>query len=160
ADGIITTVAGTGRQGFSGDGGKATSARLSLPLGVAAASDGGFLIADLGSQRIRRVAPDGTITTVAGTGTRGFGGDGGAATSALLANPSGVAILPGGGFLISDTSNHRVRRVGPDGSISTVAGSGTAGFSGDGGSATSARLSSPAGVGVTRTGGILIADTD
>ena len=157
--GTITTVAGTGTAGFSGDGGPATAAELFTPTGVAATADGGFLIADANNRRIRRVSPAGTITTVAGTGTAGFSGDGGPATAAQL-TPSGVAATADGGFLIADGVNHRIRRVSPDGTITTVAGTGTAAFSGDGSPATAARLSSPAGVAPTADGGFLIADTN
>ncbi|WP_051324754.1 NHL repeat-containing protein [Candidatus Solirubrobacter pratensis] len=153
--GTITTVAGT-TQGFSGDGGPATAAQLDTPFGVAATADGGFLIADQGNHRVRRVSPGGTITTVAGT-TAGFSGDGGPATAAQLDFPVGVAATADGGFVIADTSNHRLRRVSPGGTISTVAGT-THGFSGDGGPATAAQLNIPFGVAVTADGGVLIAD--
>ena len=158
--GTITTVAGSGTPAFSGDGGPATAAGLVAPLGVAPTADGGFLIADAGSARIRRVSPAGTITTVAGTGTPGFSGDGGAATAAGLFAPHGVAATADGGFLIADAGNSRVRRVSPAGTITTVAGTGTPGFSGDGGPATAAQLglNSPYSVAVTADGGFLIGD--
>jgi DNA-binding beta-propeller fold protein YncE len=155
----IFTVAGIGGQAFSGDGGPATAAQLDVPVAVAATSDGGFLIADAGGQRVRRVSPAGTITTVAGTGTVGFSGDGGAATAAELDDPIGVAATTDGGFLIADEGNSRVRRVSPAGTITTIAGTGTAGFSGDGSPATAARLNSPNGVAASADGGFLIADT-
>jgi len=110
ATGDIFRVAGTS-VGVSGDGGPATSAELSSPFGVAVTADGGFLIADSGSQRVRKVSAAGTITTVAGRGTYGFSGDGGPATSAQLKPPYGVAETADGGFLIADTDNQRVRRV-------------------------------------------------
>jgi len=157
--GIISTVAGTGTGGFSGDDAAATSAQLNVPRGVAVTADGGFLIADTFNNRVRRVSPAGTISTVAGNGTRGFAGDGGAATSAQLNFPRGVAASADGGFLIADTENSRVRRVSPAGTISTVAGTATAGFAGDGGAATSAQLDSPRGVAASADGGFLIADT-
>jgi hypothetical protein len=112
------TVAGTGTAGFSGDGGPATAAQLSQPTGVAATNDGGFLIADSGNNRVRRVAADGTITTVAGTGEAGLGGDGGAATAARLSAVK-VAAGPRGGFVVSGTA---VRRVTRHGVIRSVAG--------------------------------------
>ncbi len=155
----IATVAGTGTAGFSGDGNAATSAQLNGPAGVAASADGGFLIADTSNDRVRRVSPAGTISTVAGNGTAGFSGDGGAATSAQLNGPFGVAASADGGFLIADTINERVRRVSPAGTISTVAGNGTAGFAGDGGAATSAQLNFPVEVAASADGGFLIADT-
>ncbi len=157
--GTISTVAGTGTAGSAGDGGAATSAQLRAPFGVAASADGGFLIADRLNHRVRRVSPAGTISTVAGTGTAGFAGDGGAAASAQLRSPSGVAASADGGFLIADTFNDRVRRVSPAGTISTVAGNGTRGFAGDGGAATSAQLNTPVGVAASADGGFLIADT-
>jgi hypothetical protein len=154
AAGIITTVAGTDR-GFLGDGGPATGARLNTPRALALQPDGGILVADAGNDRIRRVAPDGTITTVAGGGA---GGDGGPATAALLDEPSGVAAAADGGFLVADTGHSRIRRVAPDGTISTLAGT-TPGFGGDGGRSAAARLARPADVLALPNGGALIADT-
>src|SRR5439155_14129668 len=124
ADGTITAVAGTGTPGFAGDGSPATQAELAQPAGIAVTADGGMLIAL--AARIRRVAPDGTISTVAGTGLPGYSGDGGPATSAQLRNPHNVFALPDGGFVIADTFNNRVRRVSPDGTIMTIAGNGEA----------------------------------
>ena len=158
-NGIITTVVGTGTPGFSGDGGPATQARLGNPQGVAVAPDGSLYIADYQNFRVRRVGRDGIITTVAGTGTAGFSGDGGPATQAMLDLPLDVAAAPDGSFYIADYGNSRVRRVGPDGIITTVAGSDRAGFSGDGGLATQARLSVPHGVAVTSDGSFYIADS-
>jgi hypothetical protein len=142
-DGTITTVAGNGFSGFVGDGGPAISAELDRPFGVSPTRDGGFLIADASNQRVRRVSPGGVITTVAGTGTAGFSGDGGPATAAELDNPHNIVALPDGGVLIADTFNNRVRRVWPDGTITTVAGTGVSGFSGDGGPAAAAELNQP-----------------
>lgn len=158
ADGTITTVAGAAA-GFSGDDGPAIDAQLNGPAGIASTGDGGYLIADAGNHRIRRVSPGGTITTVAGTGTPGFGGDGGPATAAQLNQPIGVTATPDGGFLIADYVNNRVRRVALDGAISTVAGTGDPGFAGDGAAATAAQLNLPAGVSVTAEGDYLIADS-
>jgi hypothetical protein len=158
--GTITTVAGVGTAGFSGDGGSATDAQLNQPQGVAVTADGGFLIADSSNQRVRRVSPGGTITTVAGTGALGFSGDGGPATAADIGNPQGVAVTADGSFLIADSDNQRVRHVSPAGTITTVAGTGTEGFSGDGGPATAAELAFPSGVAVTAEGGFLITDFD
>jgi hypothetical protein len=156
--GTITTVAGTGTVGGTGDGGPATAAKLSSPFAVAPTADGGFLIADTGSHKVRRVSHSGTITTVAGTGSFGSGGDGGPATAAPLNVPEGVAATADGGFLIADSGNHRVRRVSPAGRITTVAGKGSGGSTGDGGAATEAELNSPFGVAVTAEGGFLIGD--
>jgi hypothetical protein len=159
-DGIVKTIAGTGMAGFAGDGGEATDARLDFPHTAVPTADGGFLIADTWNDRIRKVSPAGIITTVAGTGVRGFGGDGGPATRAQINNPRSVVALPDGGFLIPDSNNYRVRRVSATGTITTVAGTGTRGFSGDGGPATAARLSVPFAVAPTADGGFLIADID
>lgn len=157
-NGIITTVAGTGVQGFSGDRGRATSAELSSPFGVVPTADGGLLIVDTGNQRIRKVSPDGIITTVAGNGRAGFSGDGGPAATASLNTPHNVFALPDGGFLIADTGNNRIRRVAANGIIQTIAGNGKRGFSGDGGNALKAELSVPKAVSVTPAGDILVAD--
>jgi hypothetical protein len=157
-DGTITTIAGTGYAGFSGDGEPASATDLYLPHGVAFTSTGALLIADTLNQRIREIAPDGTMTTVAGTGVPGFSGDGGPATEAQIFAPRGIAALPGGGFLIPDSDNHRIRRVSADGTITTVAGDGVRGFSGDGGPATEAELNEPFGVAPTADGGFLVAD--
>jgi hypothetical protein len=157
-DGTITTVAGTGVQGFSGDGGPATSAELSIPFGVSPTADGGFLVVDVGNQRIRKVASDGTITTVAGNGVAGYSGDGGPATSAELNNPHYVLALSDGSFLIADASNNRVRLVSAAGTISTFEGDGNRGFAGDGGPVAAAEISVPKGLAVTPSGDVLIAD--
>jgi NHL repeat len=158
-DGTIVTAAGTGAGGFGGDGGPATAARLDEPEGIAPTADGGFLVADTGNHRVRKVSPDGTIVTVAGTGGfGGFGGDGGAATGAQLNRPTGVAVTADGGFLIADEANQRVRRVAPDGTIATVAGTGTPGSAGDGGPATAAQLSFPTGVAATAGGGFVVSE--
>ena len=119
---------------------------------------GNLYIADSGNNSIRKVAPNGTITTVAGNGTQGYSGDGGPATSAELNYPYGVAVDAAGNLYIADTSNYRVRKVTPDGTITTVAGNGTEGYSGDGGPATSAGLGMPQGVAVDAAGNLYIAD--
>lgn len=158
--GLITTVAGTGTAGFSGDGGPASAATLNGPNGVAVDADGAILIADTGNTRIRRVSTTGVITTIAGTGTAGFSGDGGPATDAQLNFPARLAVAPSGDIVFSDVSNHRIRKISPSGAIATVAGTGTAGFSGDGGPATSAELHLPGGLAFDRGGNILIADAN
>jgi hypothetical protein len=160
--GIITTVAGLGGQaGTTGDGGAAVGALLNAPQGVAATADGGYLIADTGNHRVRRVSATGTITasTSLPSNGAGFNGDGGSATAARLNAPARVAPLAGGGYLIADTNNNRIRRVSAVGLIDTVAGSATPGFAGDGGPATAASLNLPEGVAATPDGGILIADS-
>jgi hypothetical protein len=155
-DGIITTIAGTD-QGFAGDGGPATSARLSLPSDTAPMADGSILIADTGNDRIRRVAPNGIISTIAGT-TRGFSGDGGPATSAQLNQPHDITVATDGSILIADTGNNRIRRIAPNGIISTVAGNGL-GFSGDGDPAHNAQLDAPTSIAPLAHGGFLVADS-
>ncbi|HYH48773.1 MAG TPA: hypothetical protein VEG38_04415 [Acidimicrobiia bacterium] len=144
--GIITTVAGTGRAGFGGDGGPATAAHLDHPRFLVVAPDGSLLIADTGNNRIRRVDPRGTITTLAGTGRRGYSGDGGPAWVADLDDPRGLALDADGSLYISNAEGvamPAVRRIDPAGIITTVAGGRPAGFSGDGGPATMAALNSP-----------------
>ena len=211
-DGLVTVVAGTGTAGFSGDGGPATAAQLNSPYDVAVSPDGSLYIADAGNFRIRRVGPDGIITTVAGNGTQGFSGDGGAARDAEIgllweimlgsdgglyltdwprirrigtdgiittvagtgdfsyngdgipatqANIDAVSfnVTSNGIIYIADRFNYRIRLVGPDGIIKTVAGTGSGGFSGDGGPATEADLWEPTGVSVGPDGTLYIADS-
>ena len=156
--GIITTVAGTGTDGFSGDGGPATNAQLDGPTGVAVDSSGNLFIADEGNERIRKVNTSGNISTVAGDGTDGFSGDGGPATSAQLDRPKAVAVDSIGNLFIVDQLNNRIRKVDTSGNISTVAGGGSGGL-GDGSAATSAQLGGPQGVAVDSSGNVFIGDT-
>jgi sugar lactone lactonase YvrE len=163
--GIIITVAGNGFNGMSGDGGLATLAELNYPRGVAVDSVGNLFIADGDNSRIRKVDTSGIITTVAGDGymhPNGDIGDSGPATLAQLNYPTGVAVDSIGNIFIADTNNNRIRKVDTSGIITTVAGSGPSayigGYSGDGGSATLAQLSSPTGVAVDSTSNLLIAD--
>jgi hypothetical protein len=179
--GDIYTVAGTGSPGFSGDGGRATTAELNWPESVAADGAGNLVIADTRNNRVRVVAAStgsfygqamtaGDIYTVAGTGSQGFSGDGGPATSAQLFEPQGAAVDGAGNLVIADYGNERVRVVAASsgtfygqpmtaGDIYTVAGNGTFGFSGDGGPATSAKLRAPAAVTVDGAGNLVFADT-
>jgi uncharacterized protein (TIGR03437 family) len=157
--GVITTLAGTGEPGFSGDGGLGVNAQLNLPYGLAVDLAGNVYIADLGNQRVRRVGPDGRIFTVAGTGAKGSLGDGGPALNAQLATPRNVAVDAAGNLYISEFEGHRIRQVSADGRIATAAGTGVAGFRGDGGQAVSAQLAFPAGVAVDRMGTLYIADS-
>ena len=162
ASGNISTIAGTGMQGFGGDGGLATAATLSLPGDLAVASDGNVYIADTANHRVRRVdASTGIISSIAGSGSIGSaGGGGGAATAARLNNPFGVALDDAGNLYIADRNNHRVHKVDAStGDISTVAGTGTAAYGGDGGAATSATLFVPRKVAVDGSGNLYIADT-
>lgn len=158
--GIINTVAGDGIQGFGGDGGPATSARLDFPTGVAVDGSGDLLIADSGNSRIREVSPDGIIRTIAGAGKTGVPGNGVRATLAELEDPTAIAFGPRGNLFITDTGTDRVlildRRTG---TISKIAGNGTAGSAGDGGPASSAQLSFPTGLAVDSSGNVFIADT-
>ena len=162
ATGIISTVAGNGSDTFAGDGGAATSAGVGGPVGVALDASGNLYIANQYDQRIRKVAAaTGIITTVAGNGVYGFAGDGGAATSARLASPAGIALDASGNLYIADYSNHRIRKVAAaTGIITTVAGNGILGFAGDGGAATGAKLNYPVGVALDASGNLYIADRD
>ena len=157
--GTITTIAGTWERGFSGDGGPATAARLAFPRGVAVDGAGNVYIAAYGNKRIRKLDSTGTITTIAGTGGRGFSGDGGPAVEAELRNPSGVAVDGAGNLYIADTFNHRIRKVDSTGTITTVAGTGQYGFGGDGGPATAVRLAYPDDVAVDGAGNLYIAES-
>ena len=161
ASGVMTTVAGNGAHGFGGDGGPATIAKLSDPVGVAVDPAGNLFIADSEDHRIRRVAAvSGFITTVAGNGNAGSGGEGGAATAAALNTPRGVAVDRAGNLFIADALNRRIRRVdSATGIITTPAGSGISGFSGDGGPATAARLSYCWALAVDAAGNLIIADS-
>src|SRR5208282_1987439 len=157
--GKITTVAGTGTAGYNGDNMAATSAELNNPAGAAVDSAGNLYIADENNNRIRKVDTSGNITTVAGTGTGGYNGDGIAATTAKIFLPYGVAVDSAGNFYIAATLNYRIRKVSAGGTITTVAGNGMLGSIGDNGPATSAELSNPEGVAVDSAGNVYIGDT-
>ena len=156
--GIITTIAGTGNVGYSGDGGPAVEAQLNRPDGVAVDETGNLYITDAGNDRVRRVNPGQTITTIAGIGETGYGGDGGLAIEAQLFHPSGIAVDGTGNLYIADTDNHRVRRVDTAGTITTIAGNGDEGYSGDGRLAVDAQLANPEGVALDGTGNLYITD--
>ncbi|MEZ4365468.1 MAG: hypothetical protein R2939_04160 [Kofleriaceae bacterium] len=160
AGGVTTVVAGLGSPGGRGDGGPATSAEVDRPQGVAVDGLGNVYIADRGNHRVRKVdAGTGRISTVAGTGVGGFGGDGGAAAAAQLQDPTGVALDGLGNVYIADSGNARVRKVtAATGVITTLAGSGVVGDTGDGGLAVAAQLKQPAGVAVAASGDVYIAD--
>ena len=158
--GNIYGFAGDGVAGFSGDGGPATAAKLNNPSDVFEDGSGSFYIADRNNNRVRKVNAAGIISTIAGTGTAGYSGDGGLATLAKLNHPNGVAVDAAGNIYIADESNNVIRMINPAGIISTVAGTGTAGFLGDGGVATSARLNDPQAVAKDLAGNIYIADNN
>jgi trimeric autotransporter adhesin len=156
--GVITTVAGTGSGGYSGDGGLATNAQFSEPTGVAVDTNGSLYIADLGNSRIRKVSPTGIVTTVAGSGIVGMAGDGGPAVNAQIGFPSSVAVDASGNIYIGDPANNRIRKVSAAGIISTVAGGGRAAGLGDGADASNSNLSLPLGVAADSGGNLYIAD--
>ncbi|HTB12228.1 MAG TPA: hypothetical protein VK752_11680 [Bryobacteraceae bacterium] len=159
SSGTITTIAGNGTAGFTGDNGPATSAELNGPIGIAVDSSGNLYIADSGNNRVRKVT-NGTITTIAGNGTAGFTGDnsGNGATNAELNDPVGVAVDSSGNVYVADYANNRIRKIS-NGVITTVAGNGTTGFTGDNGQASTAGVYEPRGVAVDSAGNVYIADS-
>jgi sugar lactone lactonase YvrE len=154
--GVITTIAGTGIEGYSGDNAAATAAQLDTPTGVAVDTSGNIYIADSHNHRIRKIS-GGTITTFSGTGAPGFSGDTGSAVAAQLWLPSGVAVDKSGNVYIADTNNHRIRKVS-SGTINTIAGDGEELYAGDAAAATAAALDSPTSVAVDASGNLYIAD--
>ena len=154
----ITTIAGSGSSGYGGDGGPAISATLNGPNGIAVDTAGNIYVSDSYNQVIRKITPDGTINTIAGSGSGAFGGDGGSALSASLFVPSGLAIDRAGNLFIADFANQRIRKINTSGIISTYAGNGTAGYSGDSSAATSAKLHNPSYVAVDTIGNLYISD--
>ena len=162
ATGTISTIAGTGEWGYSGGGGQATRARLAFPNDVAVGTTGDVYVSDNSNNRIRKIeAATGTIRTIAGTGEQGYGGDGGPATEAGLYSPGGVAVDGSGNVYIADSANHRIRKIdAATATISTIAGIGEGGYSGDGRLATGARLSFPGGVATGSDCRVFIADSE
>ena len=158
--GNISTIAGNGTSGSAGDGGQAANATVTDPIGFSLDGAGNLYFSDSAANRVRMITPGGIISTVAGNGSAGSSGDGGPATSASLSSPQGLAVDSNKNLYIADQANQKVRMVSAKGIISTVAGTGTSGFSGDGGLATSAKLSYPADVAVDSTGNLYIADTN
>lgn len=157
-NGVITTVAGNGIPGYSGDSGTAIDAQLSWPKDIAFDGQGNLYIADTANNVIRMVSPAGVITTIAGTGQSGFSGDGGAAIAATMNLPSGLAVDGGGNLFIADTNNFRIRKITTAGLITTVAGTGIQGRSGDDGPAIAAQLMSPTGLAFDEAGNLFIGD--
>lgn len=156
--GLINTVVGNGISGYSGDGGPAKLARVSFPTGILFDKDGNLVFSDKGNHRLRKVDKLGAITTIAGNGTPGYAGDNGPATAASLNGPRGMSLDISGNLYFADTDNHVVRMIDGAGIIHTVAGTGIAGFSGDGGLATAAMLKSPSAV-FANGGNLYVADT-
>lgn len=158
AAGVISTAIGNGISGFSGDGGPSAAAMISFPYALIYDSHGNLYLSDSGNNRVRKINSKGIITTVAGNGTAGYSGDGGPATAASLNGPRGLAFDAAGTLYISDTNNNVVRSVSTTGIIQTIAGNGTAGFSGDGGPAVAASMDQPFGVVLDHSGNLYIAD--
>lgn len=159
-DGNITTYAGTGVRGYYGDGGNAKLAQLSTPQGLASDALGNLYVADTGNNVIRKISTTGVITTVAGSGVRGYSGDNGSALVAAFNGPTAIAVDSLGAIYVADRFNNRIRRVSSDGVVITIAGDGAAGLQGDGGPALSARFNGPSGVTVDSRGNVYVADTD
>jgi sugar lactone lactonase YvrE len=156
----IQSYAGTGAAGYSGDNGNAASAQFHLPIFVDFDSSQNLFIADWANNAIRRIDPSGKITTVAGTGVSGYSGDGGPAAEAEMSTPNTVIVDKYGSIYISDWGNNVVRKVNPKGIISTYAGNGLQGYSGDGGSALSAELDGPTGIAIDNSGNLYISDSN
>jgi hypothetical protein len=157
--GVITTFAGTGVRGFSGDGGLASAAAFDTPTALAIDGSGALLICDTGNHRVRRIS-GGSVATIAGNGTQGYAGDGGAAIAAELDGPQGIAVASDGRIFVADSRNQRIRAVALDGTIATFAGTGVRGYGGDGGPAAAAELDLPRGLVLNASGTLIFADSD
>jgi sugar lactone lactonase YvrE len=158
-DDHVFIVAGTSDTGYAGDGGAALRATLNTPFGVLPDSNGGYYISDVGANVIRYVDAASIIHTVAGNGTSGYSGDGGPATQAQLSGPTRMRFGPDGNLYFCDTNNHAIRRLDHSGVITTMAGTGSPGYSGDNGLATGARLNSPYDLRFAPNGDLYVADT-
>jgi sugar lactone lactonase YvrE len=158
-NGVITTVAGNGQEGFSGDGGAATSAQLAFPRDVAVDAQGNLYIADTGNSRIRKVTSSGVISTIAGDGTAGFAGDGGPAAGAQLSYPAGLTVDTAGNIYIADSWNYRIRKIATNGNIQTIVGNGSYGPFGDGGPAVDASLGLVESLAVNAAGDLFLSDS-
>ncbi len=159
AEWTLSTFAGTGEKGGSGDGGPATAAQIDNPFGVVRGPDGAIWFCEYTGQRIRRVAPDGTISTMAGTGAKGYSGDGGPALKATFNLPHEIRFDKEGNYYLTDMTNHAIRRVdAKTGIITTFAGTGKAGYSGDGGPADKAELKQPHSLQFGADGNLYICD--
>ncbi len=158
--GLISTIAGNGTAGYVADGGAATATEINFPSGVAVDGSGNVYIADQGNNRIRKVNGSGIISTIAGTGTGGYTSDGISAVSSEINSPSSITLDGSGNIYIADTYNNRVRKVNGSGIISTIAGNGTAGYTGDGFAATTAEIDSAVDVTVDASGNVYIADAN
>jgi hypothetical protein len=157
-DGYFTRVAGNGQRGYSGDGKQATEAQLAFPYDIRLDSKGNLFIADVHNQCIRKVDGNGVISTVAGTGLKGYSGDGGPAVKAKLNMPYGIIIDKDDNLLIADSDNNVIRKVSGDGIINTIAGTGQVGYEGDGGSALAAKFNSPQAFALDDIGRLYIND--
>lgn len=158
ADGASVIVAGSGRQGFSGDGGPAATSEMDTPMGLATGTDGSIYVADSRNHRVRVFNVGGVMRTIAGTGVEGFSGDGAVATRCTLRRPVALALGPDGSLYVADALDNRVRRIDPKGIVTTVAGDGEQGSSAEGGAANAAHLDAPSGLAFDSVGRLLIAD--
>lgn len=156
----ISVYAGTGQSGYAGDEGPRLQARFNKPSDIAIDAQDNLYVADMGNHRIRKIAPDGTVSTLAGVGLAGFGGDGGPSEQAWLSLPTAVAVDNQGSVFIADSGNHRVRAIKADGSITTLAGTGTAGYAGDGYIPLLADLHTPFALAYTPSEGLYVAERD
>ena len=159
SEGVITTIAGTGERGYGGDGGPAAEAQLNSPDGLVLDGSGNLYVADASNHRIRKIDSEGMITTIAGTGESGYGGDGGPAAEAQLRFPYGLALDGSGNLYVADASNHRIRKIDSEGMITTIAGTGESGYGGDGGPAAEAQLGFPYGLALDGSGNLYVPDS-